>query len=52
MVIEREFKSMAKYEETVYRIWADPEWQKLNKEAEKIIKHNHIEFYIVWPLRV
>jgi hypothetical protein len=52
IVIEREYKSMTKYEETMYKIWADPEWQKLNKEAEKIIKHNHIEFYLVWPMRV
>jgi hypothetical protein len=52
IVIEKEWKSMAKYEETYLKIYADAEWQKLNKEVEKIIKHQHIEFYLVWPLRV
>ena len=51
-IIEREWKSMTKYEEALYKAWMDPEWQKLLKESEKIIKHNHIEFYLVWPLRV
>jgi hypothetical protein len=52
IIIEREWKSMAKYEEALYKLWVDPEEQKLNKEGEKIIKHNHVEFYLVWPLRV
>jgi hypothetical protein len=52
IVIEREWKSMAKYEETMLKIWADSEWQKLNKEGEKIIEYNHFEFYLVWPLKV
>lgn len=52
IIIEREWKSMAKYEEAMYKLWGDAEEQKLLKESEKIIKHNHIEFYLVWPLRV
>jgi hypothetical protein len=51
-IVEREWKSMAKYEEAMLKAWNDPEWQKLLKESEKIIKHTHIEFYLAWPLRV
>jgi hypothetical protein len=49
LIIEREWKSVAQYEEGLTKAWADAEEQKLIKEQEKIIESMRVEMYIVWP---
>lgn len=45
IVIEREWESMAAFEEAFNRAFADPEWQALNEAGVDIVKSSRMEFY-------
>ena len=49
-IVEREWESMAKLEKTMTKALIDPEYQKLQEEAEKIIEQVWWEIYAPLPL--
>ena len=52
IIIEREWKSMAKMEEAILNAYGDPDEQALNVELNEIIVEAWSEIYLVWPLKV
>ena len=46
IVIEREWESMAAFEEAFNRAFADPEWQALEGAGAGIVKSVRMEFYM------
>ncbi len=52
IIIEREWKSVAKMEEAMLASYGDPELQKLTAELNTIIEDAWSELYLVWPLKV
>jgi len=52
IVIEREWKSMAKYEDALLNSYGNPEEQALAAELADIMVQEWREVYLVWPLKV
>ncbi len=52
IVIEREWKSMAAMEESVFKVMSNPDLVKLTVELNSIIEKSWHEIYMVWPLKV
>ncbi len=46
-VNERVWSSLAVFEATMEKAYADPEWRELGAEGASIVLSNHLEWYIV-----
>jgi len=49
LIIDRMWESLAKLEEVTVKSMGDPEYQKLQEEAQSIIKSQKVEMYLPLP---
>ncbi|MFX1517278.1 MAG: hypothetical protein ACFFC6_13325 [Promethearchaeota archaeon] len=49
LIIDRMWESLAKLEELTVKSMGDPEYQKLQEEAQSIIKSQKVELYLPLP---
>ena len=51
LIVEREWKSMAELEKSMFASLCDPGIQKLHEQLNDMIEETKIEMFVIWPLK-